>query len=222
MQLLVAKKSRSEDVEEKLSTDNFEELMLRSFPPCMRRMVERQRETKRHLKHAGRLQLRGFLKECGFTIEDSYKWWRTELCACQNIDTTKFEKDYSYDLEHTYGKKGHLQGLGSFGCPKIIGFPAESVGQVHGCPFKNLEMTALKQQLHRWKVPEKEVFEMEKLINQLLSHDEISVLVGHVEALSDGPLRPVELPHLVAFGWLSRDGLGLFWVVMHPLVSDVA
>uniref|UniRef100_A0A7S4Q686 DNA primase large subunit C-terminal domain-containing protein n=1 Tax=Alexandrium monilatum TaxID=311494 RepID=A0A7S4Q686_9DINO len=165
MQLLVAPKSSADDPGDKLSLDNFEEYLVRSFPPCMRRMVEKQRETKKHLKHLGRLQLRPFLKECGFTIDESFKWWKNELTKDPEIDATSYDKNYTYDIDHAYGKKGHLQGQNCFGCPKIIGFANESPGQVHGCPFRHLDMPALKQQLHRWRVPESAMLEIEKLIN---------------------------------------------------------
>jgi DNA primase large subunit len=164
MQLLVAPKSKSQDVGEKLSLDNFEELLVRSFPPCMRQMVEFQRDRKKHLKHQGRLQLRPFLKEVGFTIEESFRWWRQELCRDPEITATVFDKNYMYDLEHTYGKKGNFQGQNAFGCPKIIGFPGASAAQAHGCPFKQLDMPSLKQMFHRWRVPESNMLEIEKLI----------------------------------------------------------
>lgn len=165
LQLLVGKAKPAEDLGEKLTLGNFEELMARSFPPCMRRLVEEQRSRKKHLKHAGRLQLRPFLKECGFTFEESVQWWKQELCRDQEIDGTSFEKNYMYDCEHAYGKKGHLQGQNAFGCPKIIAFPGEAGGQVHGCLFRHCEIPVLKQQLHKWRVPESTVGEIEKLIN---------------------------------------------------------
>lgn len=165
MQLLVAPKSSADDPGDKLTLDNFEEYMVRSFPPCMRRIVEKQREQKKHLKHLGRLQLRPFLKECGFTIEESFKWWQQELCKDPEVDAASYEKNYMYDVEHAYGKKGHLQGQKAFGCPKIIGFPAESSGQTHGCLFKHCDMPAIKQQLHRWHVPDATMSEVEKLIS---------------------------------------------------------
>lgn len=165
MQLLVApKRAGGDEPGEKLSFENFEELLTRSFPPCMRRMVEKQREQKKHLKHLGRLQLRPFLKDCGFTMDESYKWWKQELCRDPEIDATVFEKNYVYDVEHTYGKKGHLQGQNGFGCPKIIGAPLEAAGQTHGCPFKSLDLPSLKQQLHRWRIPDASMQEIEKLI----------------------------------------------------------
>jgi len=164
LQLLVAPKSGSEEPGEKLDLANFEEFLIRSFPPCMRRLVESQRDQRKHLKHAGRLQLRPFLKDCGFTMDESMRWWRQEITKDNTVDITSFEKNYTYDVEHAYGKKGNFQGANSFGCPKIIGFPGETTGQVHGCPFK-LELPALKQHLHRWKVPDSGVGEIEKLIN---------------------------------------------------------
>jgi DNA primase large subunit len=167
MQLCVATKkqpSSGEELGKKLSLENFEELLVRSFPPCMRRLVEHQREQKKHLKHAGRLQLRPFLKDCGFDYDESMRWWKQELCKDREIDTTTFEKNYTYDVDHAYGKKGHFQGQKSFGCPKIIGFPGEGAGQVHGCPFKQLDMQPLKNMLHKWRIPEKGVSEVEKLI----------------------------------------------------------
>jgi len=164
MQLLQKPKSSSDDLEEKLTLHNFEELMVRSFPPCMRRLVEFQRENKKHLKHAGRLQLRPFLKDCGFDLEDSLKWWQQELMRDPEIDATVYEKNYVYDTEHTYGKKGSFQGQNPFGCPKIINFPGEGPGQMHGCPFKQLDAQQMKQQLHRWRIPENHVDEIEKLV----------------------------------------------------------
>jgi DNA primase large subunit len=167
MQLMVAKKpSSDEDIGEKLTLGNFEELLTRSFPPCMRRTVEKQRDMKKHLKHAGRLQLRPFLKDCGFTFEESLRWWKQELCRDPTVDPASVEKNYTYDVEHAYGKKGHLQGQNTFGCPKMLQFPGESVGQVHGCCFKQLDPPALRQQLHRWKVGDTHLVEIEKLITQ--------------------------------------------------------
>jgi len=165
MQLLVGKAKPQDDAGEKLTLGNFDELLTRSMPPCMRRIIEEQRSRKKHLKHAGRLQLRPFLKQCGFTFEESVHWWKQELCRDPEIDATSYEKNYLYDTEHAYGKKGHLQGQNAFACPKCISFPAEAAGQVHGCPFKHCDMPVLKQQLHKWRVPESTVGEIEKLIN---------------------------------------------------------
>jgi len=165
LQLLVAPKNTADDVGEKLSIQNFDELLVRSFPPCMRSAVEHQREQKKRLKHQGKLQLRPFLKECGFIFEESMRWWKTELCRDKEVDAVSFEKNYAYDIEHTYGKKGNFQGQNAFGCAKIIGFPIGAGVQVHGCPFRQMEMPQLKQQLHRWRVPELSMMAIEKFVN---------------------------------------------------------
>ncbi|CAJ1380014.1 unnamed protein product [Effrenium voratum] len=166
LQLVAGPRTSSEDAGEKLAPENFEEFMARSFPPCMRRLVERQRENKKHLKHAGRLQLRPFLKDCGFTFEDSVRWWKQELCRDPEITSESFEKTYLYDFEHAYGKKGHLQGSNCFGCAKILAMPSETPGQVHGCMFRQLELPALRNQLQRWRVPAAFVGEIEKLVKE--------------------------------------------------------
>lgn len=165
MQLGVAPKSKTTDGGEKLSLENFDELLVSSFPPCMRMMVDFQREKKKHLKHSGRLQLRPFLKDVGFTMEESMRWWREELCKDPEITQTVFDKNYTYDVEHTYGKKGNFQGQNAFGCAKIIGFPGAVGAQVHGCPFKQLDVPQLRQLMHKWKISENSTNSMEKLIN---------------------------------------------------------
>merc|ERR1712087_542534 len=109
----------------------------------MRWAVEAQRDRKKRLKHQGKLQLRPFLREAGFELKDSLAWWRQEVTRDAEIDDTKFEKNFTYDIEHAYGKKGHMKGQNAFGCASIIGFPLGSGGQVHGCPFKSLDKDTL-------------------------------------------------------------------------------
>jgi DNA primase large subunit len=165
MQLLVAKASSGPgEPEEKLSLATFEDIMPRSMPPCMRMMVQYQRESRKHLKHLGRLQLRPFLKDAGFTYEESHKFWRQELMRDPAIDGVSYEKNYAYDIDHAYKKKGGHQGQNPFGCAKIIGFPNITGAQIHGCPFRHLEMRNLKQMLYTWRVPEDNINKIEKLV----------------------------------------------------------
>jgi DNA primase large subunit len=165
MQLLVGKASSSPgDPEEKLSLATFEEVFPRSLPPCMRALVQYQRETKKHLKHAGRLQLRPFLKDAGFTYEESHEFWRRELSRDPTVDGIAYEKNYAYDIDHAYKKKGGHQGQNPFGCAKLINFPNPAPGQLHGCPFRHLEMRNLKQMLYTWKIPEDRISKIEKLV----------------------------------------------------------
>jgi len=166
MQLLVSKQAALNpgEPEEKLSLATFEEVMPRSLPPCMRALVQYQRETRKHLKHAGRLQLRPFLKDAGFTYEESHKFWRQELTRDPAVDGISYEKNYAYDIDHAYKKKGGHQGQNPFGCAKLINFPNPTGVQLHGCPFRHLEMRNLKQMLYTWKVPEEAINKIEKLV----------------------------------------------------------
>ena len=94
--LFVASSSSSSNQgpSEKLNPQNFEQMLRRSFPPCMKWTVQAQRETKRRLKHQGKLQLRPFLKECGFTLGESVSWWRMEMCRDPEVDDAKFDKNH--------------------------------------------------------------------------------------------------------------------------------
>merc|ERR1719421_1130173 len=105
-------------------------------------LVQYQRESRKHLKHLGRLQLRPFLKDAGFT----------------------YDKNYAYDIDHAYKKKGGHQGQNPFGCAKIINFPNITGAQIHGCPFRHLEMRNLKQMLYTWRIPEDNINKIEKLV----------------------------------------------------------
>lgn len=153
MNLFVARNPKKAEEAERLSLANFEEMLKLSFPPCMRQLVETQRVTLKHLKHQGRLQLRPFLKDCGFTMEESMQWWRTELTRDPEIGIDKYEKNYTYDTEHTYGRKGHMKGSHTCSCARIINYPIPSAGQVHSCPFRTMEIKPLKEMLHSWGLP---------------------------------------------------------------------
>jgi DNA primase large subunit len=57
-----------------------------------------------HLKHFGRLQYGLFLKGCGLTLEDSLAFWKSEFT--KKVDFEKFERNYAYNIRHSYGKEG--------------------------------------------------------------------------------------------------------------------
>lgn len=92
-----------EDDVHKLTLNNFEAMVQRSFPPCMRMLVDNQRQSG-HLKHQGRFQLRTFFKACGMVYDDHMRWWKQELLRDASIDSDKFEKNYAYDVKHAHGK----------------------------------------------------------------------------------------------------------------------
>ena len=38
------------------------------------------------------------------TLEDSIRFWRTELTKRGEVDVDKFEKEYAYGIRYNYGK----------------------------------------------------------------------------------------------------------------------
>lgn len=140
------------DPAHRLSLSNFEECLRSSLPPCMRRLVLHQR-TGRHLKHLGRLQLRPFLREAGFTLQEALRWWTVELCQDPSLSVQDFERTYRYDIEHAWGARGHGRGAFAYSCSRIIGFELGFNGQVHGCPFKVCRVDELSKHLAVWGAP---------------------------------------------------------------------
>jgi len=60
------------------------------------------------------------------------------------MDTEKFEKNYSYNIRHMYGKEGKLADYKSWSCTKIISQATPGPGEFHGCPFKTFSEDSLK------------------------------------------------------------------------------
>lgn len=116
----------------------------RSFPPCMLNVYSTL-ITQHHLKHFGRLQLVLFLKGIGVKMEDALHLYRSEFT--KKIDGDKFDKEYAYNVRHSYGKEGKRTNYTPYACMKII---SQSVGpgESHGCPFKTFEQNQLTKLLN--------------------------------------------------------------------------
>lgn len=117
-----------------------------AMPLCMQTMLEKLRDTH-HLRYQGRLQLGVFLKGCGLTMEESLHFWKTEF-GRGDIDASKFEKTYAYNIRHQYGKEGKRRNLTPFACIKVIN---ERPGPIeyHGCPYRELPENALAAKLSK-------------------------------------------------------------------------
>lgn len=128
--------------------ESLDSLSKKSYPMCMR-VIHESLRSKHHLKHGGRMQYGLFLKGIGVTLEDSLRFWREEFT--KTIDLEKFEKAYSYNIRHNYGKQGSMVNYTPYSCLKIIN---TTVGpqDVCGCPFKMLEQSSLKTKLASYGV----------------------------------------------------------------------
>lgn len=91
----------------------------RSFPPCMKSLYQALKN-HHHLKHYGRLQMGLFLKGIGLTMEESLLFWKNEFTKKHDIDGEKFEKNYAYNIRHSYGQEGKRNDYKPWNCNKTI------------------------------------------------------------------------------------------------------
>lgn len=119
-----------------------------SFPLCMRNLYGHLKDSH-HLKHAGRMQLGLFLKGIGLSLEDAMAFWKTEFC--KRIPGDAFEKQYAYNIRHTYGREGKRADLSAFSCMKVI-MSTPGTGEHHGCPFRSFGEDSLRAALRQMKV----------------------------------------------------------------------
>jgi len=102
---------------EKIDINTIDTVAERSFPLCMRTM-HRHLRAHHHLKHTARLQYGLFLKGLGITFDEALAYWRAELS--QSIGADKFDKEYAYNIRHSYGKEGRKANYTPYACMKII------------------------------------------------------------------------------------------------------
>jgi DNA primase large subunit len=115
------------------------------YPPCMKFLHEKLSEDH-HLKHYGRLQYGLFLKGVGLTLDESMQLWKKKFAG--KIDGDKFEKQYSYNIRHSYGKEGKRTDYTPWSCSKIIS-QIPGANEYHGCPFKYFKDEVLNDFLHK-------------------------------------------------------------------------
>nr|XP_055186183.1 DNA primase large subunit isoform X2 [Nyctereutes procyonoides] len=125
-------------------------LSTKSFPPCMRQLHKALRENH-HLRHGGRMQYGLFLKGIGLTLEQALQFWKQEFIRGK-MDPDKFDKGYSYNIRHSFGKEGKRTDYTPFSCLKIILTNPPGQGDYHGCPFRHSDPELLKQKLQSYKI----------------------------------------------------------------------
>lgn len=148
-----------------INADSLDYLSAKSFPMCMRHLHESLKQYH-HLKHYGRLQYNLFLKGIGLPVEESLKFFKGEFSR-GSISVDRFEKEYAYNIRHSYGKEGKRTSYTPYSCLKIITSHMPGPGDHHGCPFKHFERDFLKQKLKQYGRTEEET-------NQILDHSDNS------------------------------------------------
>ncbi|BFZ58191.1 DNA primase subunit pri2 [Savitreella phatthalungensis] len=127
--------------------------MVKHFPLCMRHLQDGLAHS-RHLKHFGRLQYGAFLKGIGLDVDQALIFWRTSF---SNVTDDKFNKEYRYNIRHTYGLEGNRRNYKPMSCQQILTGPNPSAGDCHGCPYKSFGVDALTAAIERLGVRDTKV-----------------------------------------------------------------
>ncbi|XP_052101328.1 DNA primase large subunit-like [Mytilus californianus] len=144
-----------------ITADMIEMLSKKSFPLCMQQLHQSLRQNH-HLRHGGRQQYGLFLKGIGVSLEEAMRFWRTEFCKAMDVD--KFDKQYSYNIRHNYGKEGKRTNYTPYSCMKIITTNPPGPGDFHGCPFKHMEVDMLAQKLRGQHISKDNVEKITKCV----------------------------------------------------------
>ncbi|KAL5457207.1 hypothetical protein EMCRGX_G034452 [Ephydatia muelleri] len=137
-----------------VSLAQLETLSVESFPPCMRHLHESLCKDH-HLRHFGRLQYGLFLKSIGLPLEEALAFWRREFT--KKVDLEKFEKQYAYNIRHSYGKEGKRADYTPYSCMKILTSNSPGPGDHHGCPFRHWDEEHVRQMLTSHGLPHKAI-----------------------------------------------------------------
>ena len=148
---------------ENISYKDIEAHVERSFPLCMQ-LIHKTLTKESHLRHIGRLQYGLFLKGIGLSMDESLNFWKTKFASKTPGD--KFDKDYAYNIRHSYGKEGKRNDYIPYSCNRIQNLPIPSSAETHGCPFKLYSEEKLKSIMFEMKFKELDVLKvMEKKRN---------------------------------------------------------
>ncbi|KAL6712343.1 DNA primase subunit pri2 [Coniothyrium glycines] len=144
-------------------TANNIDTLSQNFPLCMRNLHMTLREQS-HLKHFGRLQYTLFLKGIGLSLDECIMFWRR---AFKLMTDDKFQKEYKYNIRHSYGDVGgdanrRGRGYTPYSCQKLLTEPLPGPGQSHGCPYRSFTPENLTALLQRVGVNERDVLKSVK------------------------------------------------------------
>ncbi|KAL0479286.1 DNA primase large subunit [Acrasis kona] len=135
-----------------------------SFPLCMK-VLHKSLRDKHHLKHQGRMQFGLFLKAIGLSLDDALRFWKDEFT--KNQTSEHFEKNYAYNIRHSYGKEGKRTNYSAYGCTKIItGLAQPTSDDHHGCPFKNFNESSLKMEMRSKEFGDESIREVIELVQR--------------------------------------------------------
>ncbi|KAF9567519.1 DNA primase, large subunit [Agrocybe pediades] len=124
---------------DEIKAEQVDGLAKKHFPLCMRTMHENLQKDN-HLKHFARLEYGLFLKVLGLSIDEAIAFWRKSF---SRITDDKFNKEYRYNIRHSYGLEGKRANYAAKSCIQLLA-PGSSD---HGCPYKNYSPENLQSTL---------------------------------------------------------------------------
>jgi DNA primase large subunit len=120
-----------------------------NMPLCMRQLQSGMQQDKK-LRHWGRLQYGLFLKGAGLSMDDALMFFQRHFST---VTGEAFQKQYSYNIRHMYGKEGKRATYTPYNCSKVIlGNAPAANGDHHGCPYKHYDADHLGGLLQKLQV----------------------------------------------------------------------
>ncbi|KAI5122060.1 hypothetical protein M0805_006044 [Coniferiporia weirii] len=129
---------------EGVTAEMVDELADKHWPMCMRHLHDCLRKD-RHLKHFGRLQYGLFLKVVGLSVEEAVLFWRKAFGG--RLTDDKFNKEYKYNIRHSYGLEGKRTNYPAYTCQRIITQNQPGPQECHGCPYRHFSSERLQTAL---------------------------------------------------------------------------
>jgi len=186
---------------DEIRADMIDDLSKRHFPMCMRNLHECL-VRDRHLKHFGRLQYGLFLKVLGLSIDEAITFWRKSF---SNITDDKFNKEYKYNIRHSFGLEGKRANYPAKTCQQILTSDKPGVGDCHGCPYRHFSPENLQTALLA-------AYSSRGLTSQDLHEVMRTVKDGHYHVACT---RVFEMTH-TSQGVKKGEGIGGGDSVVHP------
>ncbi|GHJ84888.1 hypothetical protein NliqN6_1290 [Naganishia liquefaciens] len=124
----------------KVTADMVDALAVKHFPACQYNLWNRLKRDH-HLKHFARLQFGLFLKALGLPLEEALVYWRRGF---SQLTDDKFNKEYKYNIRHSYGQEGKRTNYPAKSCQQILTSNQPGPQDSHGCPYRHFAPETLQ------------------------------------------------------------------------------
>lgn len=130
-----------------------------NFPLCGSQLMDGLTQTH-HLKYIARQQFTLFLKGIGLSLDQALEFWQQEFTRGGGMSSDKFQKEYSYNIRHSYGKEGARINYKPWDCKTILSKPRPAKGEFHGCPYRDLNPEVLTMKLKNMGLGDRDVMDV--------------------------------------------------------------